>query len=294
MTSKGELVLHIGYPKTATTTLQIGLFSRCPDLNYLGKFLPSHRFADDALHDLMWTAQMGNFSAWREMKQVHGAALMQAVQREPDKVSVLSSENFLHSWSQSPDVVAKRLHEVAPEARILITVREQVAFLRSWYRWHGGYGQYLFLNKYIDEACEFPLSADEWLHYQFAAPDRNVIGILEYDAIIDAFEDLFGADRVHVLCYETLVKNPMDYFGAIAEVFALPLAQVVEALENVHENSEKNPYSERESGEPLTGNFSPNGIARIRAKFAASNSKLEAKRNLGLAEAGYAMDATMT
>ncbi len=294
MTSKGELVLHIGYPKTATTSLQIGLFSRCSDLNYLGKFLPSHRFDGDALHDLMWAAQMSNFSDWRHMRELHGSALMEAVRREPNKVSVLSSENFLHSWSQSPDVVAKRLHEVAPGARILITVREQVSFLRSWYRWHGGYGQYLFLNKYIDEACEFPLAADEWLHYQFAAPDRNVIGILDYHAIMEVFEDLFGADRVHVLCYETLIKNPPDYFQSIADTVGLPVSTVNEALENVHENSEKNPYSDRESGEPLTGNFSSNGIARIRAKFAASNTRLEAKRKLGLAEAGYAMDANMT
>jgi hypothetical protein len=199
--------------------------------------------------------------------------------------------NIAHPDSQPPDIIAARLKEIVPEAQILVVIREQVSLLQSWYRWHGGYGQYLFLNKYIDELCEFPLSVSEWLHFQFAAPDRNIIGVLDYNDVIASYEEHFGAAQVHVLVYEQLLRAPGAYCQQLADVLGVPTAPVREALCEVFENSEANTWNSRESGEPLPGAINPHWRTRIAQRFAQSNATLAARRGLDLAGFGYALHA---
>jgi hypothetical protein len=168
-------------------------------------------------------------------------------------------------------------------------VPEQVALLRSWYRWHGGYGQYLFLNKLIDEMCELPLTLSQWMHYQFQAPDRNIIGYLEYDDVVTAYEEQYGEDQVHVLAYEQLVRDPGCFSERLAYVLDVEPELVLKAMTGTFENSETKPYGSRESGEPLPGTMSDNWKAKVHDRFAASNTRLEARRKLGLGEYGYAL-----
>ncbi len=78
--------------------------------------------------------------------------------KEPSRTALISTENFVHPWSLDPSIIAERIADIMPQAHILMVIREQVSMLTSFYRWHGGFGQYLFLNKYVDEPCYFRLA----------------------------------------------------------------------------------------------------------------------------------------
>lgn len=288
MSRARPVVLHVGWPKTATTSMQVALFEQSGRFNYLGKSLPDHDFQSQEIHDLVWSCQMHGRAQWRDTRERLGSAITAAAARSR-KLAVLSTENMIHPWSQSPDVVAARLKEIVPEARVVMVIREQVSLLRSWYRWHGGYGQYLFLNKLIDEMCELPLTLAEWMHFQFRAPDRNIIGCLDYDDVVAAYEEQYGAGQVHVLVYEQLIRDPDGFAGQLAPVLEVKPALVRGALTGSFENSETKAWNSRESGEPLPATMPEHWRARVHARFAASNARLEARRGLGLGAHGYAL-----
>ena len=196
---------------------------------------------------------------------------------------------MIHPWSQTPDVVAARLKEIVPAARVVMVIREQVSLLRSWYRWHGGYGQYLFLNKLIDEPCELPLTLPEWMHFQFQAPDRNIIGCLDYDDVVAAYEEQYGAGQVHVLAYEQLIRDPQGFAEQLAPVLEVKPDLVRTAMTGAFENSETKAWDSRESGEPLPATMTADWKAKVHARFDAANARLEARRALGLGGYGYAL-----
>lgn len=288
MSRARPVVLHVGWPKTATTSMQVALFAQSGRFNYLGKYLPDHDFQSREIHDLVWSCQMHGRAQWREIRDRLGGAITAAAARGR-KLPVLSTENMIHPWSQSADVVAARLREIVPEARVVMVIREQVSLLLSWYRWHGGYGQYLFLNKLIDEPCELPLTLTEWMHFQFRAPDRNIIGCLDYDDVVAAYEEQYGASQVQVLVYEQLIRDPQGFADQLAPVLDVKPGLVRTAMTGVFENSEAKAWDSRESGEPLPATMPDHWKARVQARFAASNARLEARRCLGLGGHGYAL-----
>ena len=288
MSRARPVVLHVGWPKTATTSMQVALFAQSGQFNYLGKYLPDHDFQNRDIHDLVWSCQMHGRAQWRETRDRLGTAITAAAARGR-KLPVLSTENMIHPWSQTPDVVAARLKEIVPAARVVMVIREQVSLLRSWYRWHGGYGQYLFLNKLIDEPCELPLTLPEWMHFQFQAPDRNIIGCLDYDDVVAAYEEQYGAGQVHVLAYEQLIRDPQGFAEQLAPVLEVKPDLVRSAMTGAFENSETKAWDSRESGEPLPATMTADWKAKVHARFAAANARLEARRALGLGGYGYAL-----
>lgn len=290
MATAPRFIVHVGYPKTATTTLQVGLYESSGLVHYLGKYIPSHRYADERLHGLIETLVTGYERDFIEARGPLTDVLRDWQALAGDRPTVLSYENFLHPWATDPGLIARRLGAVAPHAHILVVLREQTALLTSFYRWHGGYGQYLFLNKYVDEPCIFPLSADEWMHFQFMFPSKNILGLIDYDGVIADYEDVFGADHVHVLTYETLDRDFDTYVRQLAAVLEIDAEAAARHLRGVRANSEGGLLLPGESAQtPLTSRMSEAMVARVRDRFAASNRRLDARRPLGLAALGYAV-----
>ncbi len=288
MSAAPRLVVHVGYPKTATTTLQRSLFEQTPNLHYLGKFVPSHRYVDERLWPLLDVLLLGYESEWVAHRLLLRRVLIDWMLREPSKTCVLSTENFVHPWSVDPSIIARRLAEIMPQARILMVIREQVSMLTSFYRWHGGFGQYLFLNKYVDEPCVFPLKADAWMYFQKQAPSRNVLGLLDYDRTVGDFEDAFGAPNVHVLTYETLRTDEAAFAASVAELLGLDVAECVDRISGARFNSEGDQSVPEAAKEPLPDRFSDAMVAEIRQRFAPANARLAQRRGLPLRRLGYA------
>lgn len=120
----------------------------------------------------------------------------------PGEVPVISSEILtgqIFYGGIGSDVFADRLKAIAPEARILISIRSQLKILPSVYM------QYLLRGGTMTPA-QFFEGATELAFYGFRAEH------FEYDRLVARYQALFGASNVHVLTQESL-KAELD--GAV-------------------------------------------------------------------------------
>ena len=90
-----QLIVHLGYPKTATTTFQQHVFPNHPEIDYLGKFIPSFRYRDERLFpeiDQLMTVdslRYGGVDVLRDLVE-------QQRSNCHHPVLLISSESFLH------------------------------------------------------------------------------------------------------------------------------------------------------------------------------------------------------
>src|SRR3546814_16927430 len=158
MTLLAPLVIHACYPKTATTTFQTHVFPAHPEIEYLGKFIPSFRYVDDRLR--LDIASILHQDRLRFRGATELRDLVRKIRAETTRNCVLiSSESFIHPSAVDLALVADRAEEVFRPCKVLITIREQISAIKSFYRMHGRFGQYLTIGpKPADELIEYPLS----------------------------------------------------------------------------------------------------------------------------------------
>lgn len=215
------VVLHVGYPKTGTTTFQINVFPNHPEIDYLGKFLPSHHFQDETLS--RGVDALLHRPSWREPELGFLKQGVQDIQRgSKGKVILLSSEAFIHPIATDLTAVAQRLRDVFGPCKVWITIREQVSLLLSFYWMHGRHGQYLSTNAIPQNiTLKYPLGLTEWLELQRHAYDRNLLPVLHYDEVISLYRDTFGASNVSVLVFEELRDDPAEYCEKVSSLLGV-------------------------------------------------------------------------
>lgn len=189
--SSQPLLLHVGYHKTATTWMQQRLFQ------------PRYGFRQLATHG----------EVFRHIVQPHGlrfeAGPMRALiagrraEMGPDEWPVISSEilsGHPFQGGHESDVYAERLAQIAPDARILISIRAQHRILPSVY------AQYLLRGGTMTPEQFF--EGTDVIGYFAFTPEH-----FEYDLLTAHYQRLFGADRVYLLTQESLKA---DMAGAMA------------------------------------------------------------------------------
>lgn len=197
MTKDAPLLLHVGYHKTATSWMQQRLFR--PEHGYAP--LMSHEEVDRLLtrpHGLEWDPAPARALLARRRAAV-----------EPGLVPVVSSEILSGNpffGGRESDVYAERLRQVAPDARILVSIRAQGRILPSVYM------QYLLRGGTLPPEAFFEGRAD--LGYVAFSPAH-----FEYDRLVARYQALFGRDAVHLLQQEAL-KADMDAAAAALARFA--------------------------------------------------------------------------
>ena len=188
------LLLHVGYHKTATTWMQDCLFQ------------PECGFRQLANHT----------EVFRKIVRPHGLAFdashMRALISErrttllPGEVPVVSSEilsgNLFYGGRES-DSYAARLAEIAPEARILISIRSQLRILPSAYMQYVLRGGTMPPERFF-EGTNIPG------YFGFAAEH------FEYDRLVALYQRLFGAENVYVQTQESLQKDMDAAAGGLA------------------------------------------------------------------------------
>lgn len=300
------LVLHVGYPKTGTTTLQQHVFPNLSGVCYLGKYIPSYSFEDPALGNLLASAYQDLVSQWDPLPLKKAFSYL----REDKKNSLLiSTEALVHPIAVDPSIVGARLCEVAPDAKIIFTLRAQTDLLKSFYRNHGAFGSFLYLNKTEKEPFNIPLSPDEWLDMNFSAPWKNILGILDYDSIISDWVSYFGKESIFVLLFEDMEQGRSDFTNAMAAALGVKSEALDALLEGRHENpgmtadqyqdfiqlikaggeksDSRTPPKVESEILPIPVNFGEDSIRRIEARFSAGNSRLSGVLGRDLAALGY-------
>jgi hypothetical protein len=306
-------VFHVGLHKTGTTWFQKRFYPNVPGYRFVNRRL--------VRSTLLGTSPLA-FDA---------AAARKALGLDDGEPAIICEEDLsgiLHNGGLLTNYVAKemanQLHAIAPEAKIVIFVREQAAMAASWYQQYlreGGTASvrhYLFPEDYLFLGKARPLKVPR---FDFSAFD--------YDLLVAHYDSLFGRNQVFVFAYEQFAHEPEAFIGEFCRRLELPLSG---GLDQRPLNSSYraalvpvarllNLFSRREVADkttlvhipfsfkareyaletlnrlPLFGPIrSPEAmlgrdtVEWIRQRFAATNRALQERMGIDLAELGYAIE----
>ena len=230
-----NLCVHIGFPKTATTTFQRHVFPAHSEIEYLGKYIPGFGYRSESIGQEIGRLITRDSTLYAGSNQLRDelAAIANSM---TEKLVMISSESFVQEQAADRGVVAQRLWDACGNCRIIITIREQLSMIRSFVKMHGRYGQYLFLAKEVDELFELPLSMSEWLRIASHYPDRNFVSTIRYAEVADCYARLFGRQNVGIFLYEELVSEPATYVSKLASFLHIDAVEMLRLLAGHHEN----------------------------------------------------------
>lgn len=197
-----NVLIHIGYPKSGSSTLQECVLSKHSGVRYLaGHTLESEldkrpldlervrTFYNSIIHDQ--NPDMSYLqSTWEEVF---------LTLCDHDKLNVISDERFVMNY-RSPAEIAKTLRKVIGPAKILIVARDQVGLLRS---------QYDMSPFYERDPNRKYLPFKPWLEKMLAQADENMASSLRYKKIVDLYASLFGEENIIVAAFEGLFTCPL-------------------------------------------------------------------------------------
>jgi hypothetical protein len=132
-------------------------------------------------------------------------------------VPVVSNERLSgHPLSNAFDraMLARRIKDVFPQARIFLSIREQRSMVLSSYFQYLKYGGWRSLDRFLDPPCDGRLPALQ-------------LDVWNYDRLAQLYYALFGRERVLILPYEMFVRDPAGYVGRICEFAGVDMAETL-------------------------------------------------------------------
>jgi hypothetical protein len=192
------VVLHVGFTKAASTTLQ-AFFHGTPSVQ-----------AVDGDRAAILLSSKNAFLFDREEFLAFLRPELEAANRTGRTV-VISHERLTgnpHSGHYDCKELAERLHDLFPAARVVISIREQMRILASAYKQYVRIGGVKTLRDYLMPVWDCRLPLFDWSMYK-------------YTPLVRLYFDLFGRPSVLVPLVEELERDPQAYFRRLAEFMGI-------------------------------------------------------------------------
>jgi len=251
--------MHIGFPKTASTTLQRAVFRNDPGIAYLGKLdlsredgdvstlgaprsVRADRAARQLISDLTWVSERYWIDRGASaVEELLSAAREAGLDGDP---LVISSEDLMASpfrtlmlekqvrddcgVSVDPVAIVNRLAAFARETwkgpvSLLLVLRRQDTFLASFF------AQTFFWR------CGGPLNTlERFIEATIDAGYYSLGGLaLEYDWLVDQLEQAVGQGKVHVLLSEDIASELERIAATLNQVVGVDSHRAQAALAGV-------------------------------------------------------------
>ena len=186
-----QLYLHIGYPKTGTTFLQQALFPHAQGMNFI-----RNSVAEEL--DMIAHQDHLNFNpdAVKTSLEKHFRSGKNLISNE----SLLG--NFYVFKSINNTMIADRLKLLFPNAKIIITIRNQYDLIESLYK------QYLHRGG-VKKFRDFANFKNGGFNAAYNGWSFSVhITLFDYLKLVQYYENLFGKENTFLIPYELLRKDP--------------------------------------------------------------------------------------
>ena len=193
-----KLVIHLGYPKCGSTSIQRNLLIGNPEVNLLAIIRPPR--PANALQRSLTTIDFYN-----AIHSVHDGFDAAALTRtwhdhfqswvRDDQLNVLTSEMF--TVNRVPVLeVAQRLGSLFSQARIFVVLRQQGDVLRSLYD----------MYPYAPGTTQY-VPFDTWLDTALTDQHKSIAGSLKYYSVVRAYQQRFGSEQTGVFLFEELFRD---------------------------------------------------------------------------------------
>lgn len=244
-----SILIHIGWPKTATTLLQMKLFHqlhRQGRINYFGRydFIDSPRYYNHFLDQLKAVVYLDDDAFEEVLPRLQEKT---EIFLRKDVLNVISDEVFTIAYEHnefSKDIRKNinRLHRIMGDnpARVLASIRRQDNLVYSFFVEF--FSRHLFEDRQNNTLKKYSVNVMDKGHY--------VHNMYDFNIVIQEAERCFGLQNVHVLVYEWLKSDPNRYVKAMTELLSIEESVV----RNVFFNEEANTKKKTEKGYSSKGN----------------------------------------
>ncbi|ARQ00715.1 sulfotransferase domain-containing protein [Pseudorhodoplanes sinuspersici] len=251
-----RLLLHVGYPKSASTSLQNGLFlglHKAGAINFLGRAFESDFYGEKQ--------SKGLYKIWFDHVLASGPYQANPI-GELSKClpNVLSEGLFMmnerrHERIIGPAVLHKYFTPHADKVGVLIVIRKQQDLIPSYYvqnyrRFENVFSDFLTRHK-----------SEDW---------KGETKIFNFHEVAKAYAAVFGKDDVHIVFFEDFVRNRSRFSEQLGCAMGVDPAVVQSHLGDGHLNEA-----------PKKANAV---MVRKPSKFSGRLTKISEKLGLGLAD----------
>ncbi len=209
-----NIVIHIGFHKSASTYLQQCVFPTLP-VNYV-YFSGNHREMLDMIESET-CPDPAVIHDWLRQEIGRG-------NRKLFNTTVISHEELSGHPHGRESInrftTAKNLRHVFPRAKILIVIRNQLDYLTSIYTFR------VAVKGHEHRSLE-----------QFISQEKGLINHLKYDTVVDYYTKLFGRQRVRVLFLENLKAGRDDFINNICRFLEVPSVKPAAAAGPINEST---------------------------------------------------------
>jgi Sulfotransferase domain len=254
MSGGSDVVLHVGYGKTATTWLQEKVFGALGEDCYLGKR------EGNFPRWLLRLNYLDDFAFWSQRQQLReeiGAAIGSR------RRAIISSEAFTNFNAIYQQI--ERIRVMFDHPRIVLVLRDPIVWLISNYRYCVEYERFdRPLESYLDFGVDrTPYALEK--RPPFYIPD------FYYSEIVAHYRSVFGQASVCVLRYEDFVADPGSFGLELSRFIGVPLVDFAQKAQEKVLAGMDGPSLERKRCENMigylrAGGFRADGIAPIGAQ----------------------------
>jgi len=224
--------VHIGMPKAASTWLQECLFPRLPAIvlgaGDLSSAVNQRFFAHVRALTELPEHQIDCDRFVRDIDALFGDCLRTGSDEPTDRIFGLSHEVLSGQWltGRNAAFIARTLHALWPDVRVLLFIRNQPDMLTSSYAQyirHGGWAsfkRFLMDPAVVGGVCRpVPSDGTDQSDGHWTTP---VVEYFTYSRLIGLYRDLFG-DQLLVECVERLVSDRSAVIERVCRFLGLPV-----------------------------------------------------------------------
>ncbi len=226
-----QIILHIGYPKTGTTTLQNHFFDKSELINNIGKPF-SKKSSDNVLHICKHLSNVQSDYFEKNINKEKDI-LFDILEKNEAPIVVLSNEHLVGHWNEKLDdhLLFQRLQKLfcpkeieGYKIKIMISLRRQADLLLS------SYAEKRFS---LLEGCNLKKFVEEGI----SAPHEAFIfqNIFFYDKI-RTLEEYFSKERIYLFLFEELNQSFHTYSAKLASMLEIDQEYIESFLKRKHEN----------------------------------------------------------
>ena len=219
-----SLLVHIGYPKTATTTIQENIIyklSKLNKINYLchsEKIIKKNKLKNAILIRKIYEYiiykkwdneilnEINNIKKEKSLKYIISAETLSVLSENNERNRMLLSSSIHNNANRIKRIFSKVFNNI----KIIIVIRSQNDFCYSIYKeWYPYLKKTSNINNFDDFTKEYTKKSNI----------KN--GYLNYYKIILNYKKIFGNKNVDVLFYEDLIYNKNFFGKKLAKIFKI-------------------------------------------------------------------------